>query len=456
MLSFSWAVITATSVLDVYTTPAAALALASPASFLLAGDMCPAPGPPGRGGLVARLGAGTPRRGAINVATLALVITLPLVPWPCGVQAPLEVVILALCAAGLITSWLQRPYLAGLAANPVWAWASRGGRATYGSSRLLASLGALHRSANFLGSLAIVAHVSVSGLDAPCPTVAGGYGPLSGPGRVLRVVLSCRVLRRAWQCPPAAMLEGSVAILVSRYALSGVPPWPPHNLMVLWLASGVLISRLAELRSKLTFAWILLLTSWTDTKQRARRAGTLLAADLAFFPVVMAVVAVATVLSAPLLPLLGVPLFVVGFPRPRRHWPPASGPPQTLSEIELRLVLNRRRNHRHPPASSSPCLLLTSALPCLERRLRPGFLTCAFVRLAPDLGPGGSILPAGLARASRQRVPCGRGRWPRRRAGWRGVPTSQERQPPGADTGPREHPPKKQLVPWCIPGRSGM
>lgn len=51
------------------------------------------------------------------------------------------------------------------------------------------------------------------------------------------------------------------------------------------------------------------------------------------FPVVAAVIVASAVVSSPLLPLLGLPLFVVGFPRPRRHWPNVgSGPESTALE----------------------------------------------------------------------------------------------------------------------------
>eukprot|EP00003_Mantamonas_plastica_P002454 TRINITY_DN11863_c0_g1_i1.p1 TRINITY_DN11863_c0_g1~~TRINITY_DN11863_c0_g1_i1.p1 ORF type:complete len:497 (-),score=138.81 TRINITY_DN11863_c0_g1_i1:27-1517(-) len=41
-------------------------------------------------------------------------------------------------------------------------------------------------------------------------------------------------------------------------------------------------------------------------------------------PITLLVVAIGTALGAPLLPIFGLPVFVVGFPRPLRHWPSIS------------------------------------------------------------------------------------------------------------------------------------
>lgn len=87
------------------------------------------------------------------------------------------------------------------------------------------------------------------------------------------------------------------------------------------LQVGLLRDRLLQFISKLHFAIAILLTSWTEKKQRRKSSAALIALNVAFFPVLLGLVAVSALLSSPLLPLFTLPVFLVGFPRPLRSWP---------------------------------------------------------------------------------------------------------------------------------------
>lgn len=84
---------------------------------------------------------------------------------------------------------------------------------------------------------------------------------------------------------------------------------------------GLLIDRLRQFMAKLKFTLTVLVTSWTEKKQRRQSAGILLALNASLCPLLLAVVALSALLSAPLLPLFTLPIFLVGFPRPQRSWP---------------------------------------------------------------------------------------------------------------------------------------
>lgn len=88
---------------------------------------------------------------------------------------------------------------------------------------------------------------------------------------------------------------------------------------------ALIISRVSQFVSKLHFALTVLITSWTESKQRRQSAGTLLAINAALCPLLLAVVVLSALLSAPLLPLFTLPVFLVGFPRPLRSWPGTPG-----------------------------------------------------------------------------------------------------------------------------------
>lgn len=68
-----------------------------------------------------------------------------------------------------------------------------------------------------------------------------------------------------------------------------------------------------------------LLTSWTEKKQRRKTTATLCILNIIFSPFVLVIIVFSTLLSSPLLPLFTLPVFLVGFPRPIQSWPGAAG-----------------------------------------------------------------------------------------------------------------------------------
>ncbi|TKS86582.1 Pecanex-like protein 4 [Collichthys lucidus] len=131
-----------------------------------------------------------------------------------------------------------------------------------------------------------------------------------------------RAFRVLWQSSEDALLQMVVVVLM-RFAAG-------NNMLLWWdnlgtgvqlLLVGLLIDRLTQFFAKLKFTLTVLVTSWTEKKQRRQSAGTLLALNASLCPLLLAVVTLSALLSAPLLPLFTLPIFLVGFPRPQRSWP---------------------------------------------------------------------------------------------------------------------------------------
>lgn len=131
-----------------------------------------------------------------------------------------------------------------------------------------------------------------------------------------------RAFRVVWQSSEDALLQMVVVILVrlaaGNQALVG---WDGLGTGVQLLLVGLLVDRMTQFFSKLKFTLTVLVTSWTEKKQRRQSAGTLLALNASLCPLLLAVLALSALLSAPLLPLFTLPIFLVGFPRPQRSWP---------------------------------------------------------------------------------------------------------------------------------------
>ncbi|XP_029316422.1 LOW QUALITY PROTEIN: pecanex-like protein 4 [Cottoperca gobio] len=131
-----------------------------------------------------------------------------------------------------------------------------------------------------------------------------------------------RAFRVVWQNSEDALLQMVVVVLVRLAAGNNMlPGWDNLGTGVQLLLVGLLIDRLTQFLAKLKFTLTVLVTSWTEKKQRRQSAGTLLALNASLCPLLLAVVTLSALLSAPLLPLFTLPIFLVGFPRPQRSWP---------------------------------------------------------------------------------------------------------------------------------------
>uniref|UniRef100_A0A8C8RAC6 Pecanex-like protein n=1 Tax=Pelusios castaneus TaxID=367368 RepID=A0A8C8RAC6_9SAUR len=131
-----------------------------------------------------------------------------------------------------------------------------------------------------------------------------------------------RAFRMVWQNTENALLE-MVIVSIVQMLLFNTDVWWNTSLDtgIRLLLAGLIWDRLLQLISKLQFAAAVLVTSWTEKKQRRKSTATLITLNIAFFPIVLGFIAVSALLSSPLLPLFTLPIFLVGFPRPIRSWP---------------------------------------------------------------------------------------------------------------------------------------
>ncbi|XP_020842141.1 pecanex-like protein 4 isoform X1 [Phascolarctos cinereus] len=144
--------------------------------------------------------------------------------------------------------------------------------------------------------------------------------------QVLHSVSVCigftRAFRMVWQNTENALLEMVVVSLMQLFIFSKDLWWNRSlDTGIRLLLVGIIRDRLLQLITKLQFAVAVLLTSWTEKKQRRKSTTTLITLNIVFFPVVIFFIVLSTLLSSPLLPLFTLPVFLVGFPRPVQSWP---------------------------------------------------------------------------------------------------------------------------------------
>ncbi|KAM9064039.1 pecanex-like protein 4 [Sarcophilus harrisii] len=144
--------------------------------------------------------------------------------------------------------------------------------------------------------------------------------------QVLHSVSVCigftRAFRMVWQNTENALLE-MVVVSLMQLLIFNKDLWWNRNLDtgIRLLLVGMIRDRVLQFITKLQFAVAVILTSWTEKKQRRKSTTTLITLNIVFLPVVMSFILLSTLLSSPLLPLFTLPVFLVGFPRPVQSWP---------------------------------------------------------------------------------------------------------------------------------------
>ncbi|NXU51595.1 PCX4 protein, partial [Turnix velox] len=131
-----------------------------------------------------------------------------------------------------------------------------------------------------------------------------------------------RIFRMVWQNTENALLDIVVVSIVQMLVLNPDLWWNKSlDTGIRLLLVGIVRDRLLQFVSKLQFAVAILVTSWTEKKQRRKSTTTLITLNVVFFPILLTFIAISALLSSPLLPLFTLPVFLIGFPRPIRSWP---------------------------------------------------------------------------------------------------------------------------------------
>lgn len=132
-----------------------------------------------------------------------------------------------------------------------------------------------------------------------------------------------------WQSTVHALLELSVVhiILVTMDTDPIVKKW---GIPILAMLASLCRDRLYQLCNKLYFFITLLISSWSDKKQRRESTIPIILVSIILFPVIFGIIAIASALSVPLLPLFTLPLVLFSFPRHLRSWPEDVGGSATI------------------------------------------------------------------------------------------------------------------------------
>ncbi|KAL4656330.1 pecanex-like protein 4-like [Arapaima gigas] len=231
--------------------------------------------------------------------------------WTIEPQVVISCIAIILFALSWVLREVQGIYLlGGVIHNPLYPKELVNVRQFKERSRMLRVVRTVRRVlVNLVSPFAMIAFLATDGSLQALHTVSLSVG-------------FTRAFRAVWQSTEDLLFQVTVVSIV-RLASRGstLPWWDDLGTGVQLILVSLTTDRLLQLALKLKFALTVLVTSWTEKKQRRQSAGTLLALNGLLWPLLLCVLALSALLSAPLLPLFTLPVFLVGFPRPLRSWP---------------------------------------------------------------------------------------------------------------------------------------
>lgn len=227
-----------------------------------------------------------------------------------SLQAVISYVLMVLLLSTWILREIQTIYLFGIFRNPFYPKDVMTMNLFLENQKRLMKIGAFRKILLTLVSpFAMIAFLSADSCLHHHPSIYISIGFTRG-------------FRMVWQDTEGALLD-MVVVSIAQLLVFNTDLWWNRSIDmgIRLLLVGIIRRRLFQFVSKLQFALTVLLTSWTEKKQRRKSTPTLIALNFVFFPIVLALIALSALLSSPLLPLFSLPIFLIGFPRPIRTWP---------------------------------------------------------------------------------------------------------------------------------------
>ena len=127
-----------------------------------------------------------------------------------------------------------------------------------------------------------------------------------------------RAFRWIWQSPGSSLIEmsGLHLYLVFKYQFMSSFSRPVQLMLI-----GFSRDRIQQIWEKIYLIIGLAVSAIEDRPSKSCYAGLLFQVNLLFFPYLILLVIVSSIISAPILAVFTLPIFFVSYPRPIRFWP---------------------------------------------------------------------------------------------------------------------------------------
>ncbi|XP_069945486.1 pecanex-like protein 4 isoform X2 [Cherax quadricarinatus] len=227
-------------------------------------------------------------------------------------QNAVGICLLIITATMLIVNEIQKVYILGFIRNPMFIYYK-----TFQNSNFLYIYSQLLQIGCPLVPLILLHQVVSAEVHLQVAAPKRSFANL-----VLTIPLA-RIFRQVWQFPQASFLQLSVFYIVElirREANLSLEFW--ENLSP---ATRIFLISLGHLWGtrmihRLTSIMLFMITPFTEKKRHNSFSFLLLGFNIGISPILLGIVILSTVISAPLLPIFTLPIFLLGFPRPLRFW----------------------------------------------------------------------------------------------------------------------------------------
>lgn len=182
-----------------------------------------------------------------------------------------------------------------------------------------------------------------------------------------------RAFRSVWQHPCETTLQIFFANIINDIKPTETTPlfdaWDSLGLLCQLLIMQLVVDRVRQIVRKLWFYIILFSSCMTDEKQQPQNWDFYSTLSVLAIPWSLAVIVFSSIISAPVLPIFGLPIMMITFPRPLRQSSSTGGFHFDLilfsikSDYLLKYLNYPKQHTKTPPESkSSPCFTLYSYL----------------------------------------------------------------------------------------------
>nr|XP_045605475.1 pecanex-like protein 4 [Procambarus clarkii] len=228
-------------------------------------------------------------------------------------QNAVGICLLAITAVMLVINEVQKVYIMGILRNPFFVY-----HKTFQNSNFLYIYSQLLQVGKCTLSSLVLLHTLME-----CQAYLGGGAAAGGPRHGFLHYYFFLSFSQIWQFPQASFLQLSVYYvveLIRREANLSLEFWeslsPATRIFLISLAHlwGLRMIR------RLTSIMLFMITPFTNKKQHNSISFLLLGFNIGISPILLGLVVLSTVISAPLLPVFTLPIFLLGFPRPLRFW----------------------------------------------------------------------------------------------------------------------------------------
>jgi len=157
------------------------------------------------------------------------------------------------------------------------------------------------------------------------------FHDLGGRSAVTLVLVFYRSLlltfRRTQKAMKVFILAAVWQFLLLTYTPPSAAPFPifsallPDSMLLRAYLIAIVVDIIEETFQKLKFVLIAIVSAWRIPSQRRPNIKLLIGMEVAMFPFVVALVTISSILAVPILPVFGLPLFLLSPIRPKRIWP---------------------------------------------------------------------------------------------------------------------------------------